>query len=459
MDYAALEQFLFQQMSQFNTAGVSLALIADDQIIWARGFGLRSIEQSLPATTRTIYPVASVSKSFTAAAILQLAEAGKLSLDDPVEQHLPWFTIKPGGESIRITHLLSHTSGMAALGSSERIAGALSGARNDFLPLVTYADVPQFLKGAESWTVGRPGERYMYSNEGYMLLGCIIQQITGQPHETVIRDQIFQPLGMANAYYNRADVEAYDDVASLYQLTAEGKRLALRSPYRELNAHSGIVTNVLDLSRYVRMYLRGGELDGARVLQPESVAAMQTARVATSNGAENGSRFHYGYGLLNIPDFFDDTLIGHGGSIGISTSFIGWLTQRKVGVAVLMNGTGVPTEFIGIVALTMLAGADPYQLPFVVNEGYYAPLVGTYRTYMNTVEAQVRRQGDFLSVTFKYDDYRSVTTALAPDIITRDYCRFYTVAFGSRMNVEFHIREQGQVDLLYERYLLRKARS
>lgn len=90
----------------------------------------------------------------------------------------------------------------------------------------------------------------------------------------------------------------------------------------------------------------------------------------------------------------------------------------------------------------MLAGQDPYQLPFVVNEGYYAPLTGTYRTYMNTVEARVRRQNDFLSVTFSTDDYRSVTTALAPDIIGRDYCRFYTVAFGSRMNVEFFIRRE-----------------
>ncbi len=457
MDYAALEQFLFQQMTQFNTAGVSLALMDSDDITWARGFGLRSIDQSLPATTRTIYPVASVSKSFTAAAILQLAEAGKLSLEDPVEQHLKWFNIKPGGESIRIKHLLSHTSGMAALGSSERVAGALSGARMDFLPLVNYDDVPAFLKGAESWTVGQPGARYMYSNEGYILLGCIIQQITGKPHEVVIREQLFDPLGMDSAFFSRADVENYDDVATLYQLTAEGQRLALRSPFRELNAHSGIVTNVLDLSRYVRMYMRGGELDGGRVLQSESVAALHTPRIATSNGAQDGSRFHYGYGFLVLPDFFGDTLIGHGGSIGISTSFIGFLKNQKVGVAVLMNGTGIPTEFIGIVALAMLAGQDPYQLPFVVNEGYYAPLTGTYRTYMNTVEARVRRQNDFLSVTFKYDDYRSVTTALAPDIIGRDYCRFYTVAFGSRMNVEFYIRENGQVELLYERYLLRKA--
>lgn len=169
----------------------------------------------------------------------------------------------------------------------ERVAGALSGARMDFLPLVNYDDVPLSSKARSRRTVGQPGARYMYSNEGYILLGCIIQQVTGKPHEVVDNSGAdFNPLGMDSAFFSRAEVENYDDVATLYQLTAEGQRLALRSPFRELNAHSGIVTNVLDLSRYVRMYMRGGELDGGRILQPESVEALHTPRIATSNGAQ-----------------------------------------------------------------------------------------------------------------------------------------------------------------------------
>ncbi|MBK8021990.1 MAG: serine hydrolase [Chloroflexi bacterium] len=457
MDYAALEQFIFQQMAQFNTAGVSIALIEGDDISWTRGFGLRDVDQGLFATPNTLYPVASVTKSFTAAAIMQLAEAGKLSVEEPVETYLPWFTLRPGGESIRIRHLLTHTSGMAALGSSERIAGNLSGARGDLLPMLTYADLPLFLRDAQSWTFGKPGERYMYSNEGYMLLGAIIQQVTNQAHEAVIRERILQPLGMARAFFSRTDVEADAEVSALYQLTAEGKRLALRSPFRDLNGHSGLVTNVLDLTRYVRMYMCGGEFAGARVLQPESVSEMTTPRTYTSMRGENGRQSQYGYGLLVVEDFFDDTLIGHGGSIGIATSFIGYLKNHNVGVAVLMNGTGTPAEFIGMVALAMLAGQDPYQLPFVKQESYYAPLAGVYRTYMNTVEARVRRLADFLTITFTYDDYRTVTTALAPDVVGADYCRFYTSAFGQRLNVEFFTRPNGQVELVYERYLLKKA--
>lgn len=115
MDFKKLEYFIFEKMAQMNTAGISMALVAGNEVVWSRGFGFRDVAQRLPATSGTIYDVASVTKSFSAVAILQLQEQGKLSLEDPVTKFIPEFHIKPFGETIKIKHLLTHTSGLPGL--------------------------------------------------------------------------------------------------------------------------------------------------------------------------------------------------------------------------------------------------------------------------------------------------------------------------------------------------------
>src|SRR5579864_634157 len=134
MSFGQLENFIFEKIAETKLPGLSIALIKDGQMHWSRGFGLRDAESGLAATPHTLYSVGSVTKSFTAIGIMQLAEQGKLDVDDPIEKYMP-FDLRPGGEVVRIWHLMTHTSGIPALAYAENTIGATTGATESWLPI------------------------------------------------------------------------------------------------------------------------------------------------------------------------------------------------------------------------------------------------------------------------------------------------------------------------------------
>ena len=134
MNSSQLESFIFEKIADSKLPGVSAALVMNDEIVWSRAFGFRDIERGLGATTHSLYCIGSVTKSFTALAIMQLAEQEKLSLDDAIDKFVP-FDLKPHGEPIRIWHLLSHTSGIPALAYAEAVIRSATGASESWLPM------------------------------------------------------------------------------------------------------------------------------------------------------------------------------------------------------------------------------------------------------------------------------------------------------------------------------------
>src|SRR5258708_2915472 len=139
MSFSQLENFIFEKIAETKLPGLSIALIKNGEVHWSRGFGLRDAESGLVATPHTLYSVGSVTKSFTTLGIMQLAERGKLHVDDPIEKYMP-FAIRPGGEAVRIWHLMTHTSGIPALAYAENIIGATNGATESWLPIGNAAD-------------------------------------------------------------------------------------------------------------------------------------------------------------------------------------------------------------------------------------------------------------------------------------------------------------------------------
>src|SRR5574341_2377569 len=131
MSLARFESFILEKMSETRLPGLSAALVQDGRMIWARGFGFRDVDRGLPSTPRTLYGIASVTKSFTCLAIMQLAEEGELAVDDPVDKYLD-FQIEPGGHKVLLHHLMSHTSGIAALAYAERLIGGITGAEDNW---------------------------------------------------------------------------------------------------------------------------------------------------------------------------------------------------------------------------------------------------------------------------------------------------------------------------------------
>jgi CubicO group peptidase (beta-lactamase class C family) len=203
------------------------------------------------------------------------------------------------------------------------------------------------------------------------------------------------------------------------------------------------------------MYLKRGEANGSRLLSAESLEAMETAFIDTPAQDSPFGQMGYGYGLHIVPDFLGQRLIGHGGSIGICTSYFGYLLAQNLGVAIVANGTGTPTINLSMVALAVALGKDPDALPFVQRERRLRELTGHYTTYKDTMKLTVKRSGDFLNVESR-DHYTHVTVPLIPESIEEQRRTFYTLQNNSKLSAEFRVSESGEISLIYERYLLRK---
>ncbi|MBT9160028.1 MAG: serine hydrolase [Dehalococcoidia bacterium] len=453
MSFAKLEEFIFAKMSETKLPGLSAAIVKGGEVVWAKAFGFRDLECGLAATSHTLYGIGSVTKSFTALSIMQLAEQGKLRLDDPVGSYMP-IDIKPGGEAIRISHLMSHSSGIPALAYAEAVIRGATGAGENWFPIASCADLLTFMADAQGWTLTRPGERWFYLNEGYALLGYIIEKCSGMPYEKYVHKHVLAPLGMERSFFCKDEVEKDQDAATPYIITRDGERKPSTYPYGGISSDGALISSVLDLSRYVAMYLGWGEHGGVRLLSRKSVEAMETPQVALPYQGPFG-KGSYGYGLSITPDFLGHKLVGHGGSVLVATAYIGFIPEQGVGIALLANGSGYLLSQLGMYGLAILLEKDPESLPFVQMEKALTELVGTYETYRGTMKAQVKRMGDFLTIEIK-DKYSDLTVPLVPEAIEENTRTFFTLESGIKLPVEFRVNKV-EIDLIYERYRLRRT--
>lgn len=270
MDYGEIEEYVLSRMRETGIPGLSIGIISGNELSYARGFGFRNIERGLPATPpRTIYGIGSITKSFTALAILKLVEEGKLDLQDPVDKYVP-IKLNPTGV-VTIHHLLTHSSGLPALGYAEAYINSVLGLESKWLPLATPEDVLTFMRSAADWAVAKPGERYFYLNEGYVILGLIIKKVSGMLYEDFVRERILRPLGMGRTYFTAEEVLRDPEVATGYIIDREGRHIPSGFPPFGITSDGGILSSVIDMSRYVLMLINRGELNGVKVLSRESI--------------------------------------------------------------------------------------------------------------------------------------------------------------------------------------------
>jgi len=451
-DPSRLEAFAFEKMSKTGIPGLSIAVVNRDGIIYARGIGFRDVESGLRATPRTSYCVGSVTKSFTALAVMQLAERGALSLDDPVEEYAP-LKVRPFGEQIRVRHLLTHSSGIPALAYAEALIRNVVGDEKTWVPLASPEDVLTFMSKAGDWVECKPGERFFYLNEGYVLLGHIIEKASGMKYEDYVKENILKPLKMERSYFSKEEFDADEDRATPYLIDREGVRRASTYPFG-ISADGGLISNVMDLARYVRTFLNRGELDGARLISKEGIEEMEKPRIKLPY--ELFGNEAYGYGWSITPDFLGRKLVGHSGSVLVSTAYVGYLPEEGIGIAVLANSSGYPLSHIGLYGLALALGEDPEELPVIKRDRLMDRLAGEYETYMGTYRVRVVRKGDFLFFEVR-GRYLEEFQPLVPVELSEDRALFYTLSYGRRIEAEFRIKD-GQVELLFERYKFRRKR-
>jgi CubicO group peptidase (beta-lactamase class C family) len=322
------EAWLLGQMAYRGLPGVVAGVVHDQDLIWARGFGFADLDRRIPMTPATKFRMASHSKLFTATAIMQLREAGKLQLDDPVSKHLPWFRIRPASPDdppVTVEELLTHSSGLP------REAGPHWSTR-DF---PAAGDVRRFVESGQAALP--PETRWKYSNLAYTLAGMIVETLSGETWAEYLQKHIFEPLGMADSSVDRP----VEGLATGYgRRMPDGSRA--RMPFvdaRGMAAATGITSTVGDMAKFVALQFRRGPTGGSQILSTGSLREMHRVRVLENNW-QRGSAVGFAVSREK-----DKVYVGHGGSyFGYKTHTLIQLSDR-VGVIVLTNGDdSVPSD-------------------------------------------------------------------------------------------------------------------
>jgi len=328
---ALLEVWLEAQRAYWGLPGVAVGIVQDQALIYAKGIGYANLETHAPVTPQTIYRIASHSKLFTAIAIMQLRDQGKLNLDDSVKQYLPWFDIPngcPQATSITVRHLVTHTSGLP------REAG--SGYWTDF----EFPTTQQVIERLSSQrTIYPAATRFKYSNLAVTLAGEIVATVSQQSFAEYIQQHILAPLDMQST----SVVLPADNKERL--ATGYGRRLpdGTRTPLpfvdaKGMGAATGLSSTIRDMAKFVSWQFRLRESNGAEVLKASTLREMQRVHWLLPD-------WQSGQGLgFSIVHYAARDLIGH---IGL---YPGYATATYIS----------PQEKIGVIVLTNALDAQPY---------------------------------------------------------------------------------------------------
>ncbi len=448
-----LESYVFQRMSESGIVGLSLTAVEDGEVSYSRGFGFRDFERGTSSTPETTYCVGSVTKPFTALAVMQLSERGLLGLDDPVEKYVD-FAAHPMGDPILVRHLLSHSSGLPSLGYAEVTLGMATDTTDEWFPIASPRDLLVFMEGAEDWALSQPGRRHAYLNEGYILLGAIIEKASGVGYAEYVKQNILEPLQMRRSTFDEEDVERDDDVATPYVTSRDGEKVATRYPYGQMIADGGLMSNAMDMARFVSALLSGGELDGARVARAETIREMTEPKIRTIEEPYDGVGYRdYGYGLRVKEGFLGHHLVYHSGSVYGSSGYMGLIPDEGVGVVVLANG-GYFLEDIGEYALALLMGRDHLEIPYFRRTRQLDDLAGTYTTFRDTSSYGVARSGGILELTMSFGT-RTFTRPLIPVDLEGEPKEFKFYGLDTVTPVQFH-RRGGETIMVYDRTMAKR---
>lgn len=440
-----VEQFVGDWLTDANVPGASLAVVEDDELVYASGFGSRTLDSNAPATPATLYGVASCSKSVAALAVLVLAERGELSVDDPVSEHVESFDLDGRDGPIRIHDLLTHTSGLPSLKTSEVLLGRLTGLDEQTVPLGDREDFYRHLNGAQDEIAHDRGAWAMYNNSGYIVVGDIVRSVTGESFAAFVEREILDPLGMERSTFDPANA---DELMTPYVLR-DGEPEETPFPHRpRSNPAGGLLAPVTELARYLRFHA-GGDL-GVDIVSAEGLARAHEAHTTRA-----GRPYGYGWQHRTVGD---RTLVGHGGSLGVSSAYIGFTADGEYAVAIGANTTPSPTPpTVAAGLLAILDGHEPADVvPHYARERRFAELTGEYESYRSVTTATVERDADVLWLEIE-GELGGGSALLVPTDSEDPGYEFEVPAGDGTRGRAFFTVEDGDISLYYGRNRFHRA--
>lgn len=306
---------IFSEWNRADSPGCSLSVIKDGKIVYEKGYGLANLEYGIPITPKTLFHVASVSKQFTAFAILLLEREGKLSLDDDIRKYLPY--VPDFGRTVTIRNLLNHTGGLRDQWDLTSIAGW---ADED---VITQEQIERILSRQRELNF-IPGDRHLYSNSGYTLLANIVEKVSGQPFCAYTKAHIFEPLGMKSSFFRLDQDMIIRDRSYSYAKDASGIFKNSILSYANVGATS-LFSSASDMALWMDNFFTG------------KVGGREVIKEMTTQGILNdGKKISYCCGVV-ADEYRGLRRINHSGADAGYRSYVGVFPEEKLGIAVLCN--------------------------------------------------------------------------------------------------------------------------
>jgi len=337
-----------------RTTGIVAAVVRGTDTLLMKGYGKADVEWNVAMPADAVFEIGSITKQFTAAAILQLRDAGKLSLDDEITKWIPDF---PATHRITLRRMLDHTSGIKGLTELPEFGVMVRSlwSRDSALALIK-RQPPHFA----------PGEAAIYNNSGFWLLGIVVEKASGMSYEDYVEKNMFAPLGMTRSSYCNSDA-VVDKRAHGYQVQGAMMRRAPMNIHRWPFAAGSLCSTAGDLVIWMKA------LHGGKVVSKQSYAEM-----TSPSKLNDGTPLNYGMGIGVGRDPGGRRFIGHGGAIAGFVAEATWYPDADLYVVYMVNSNGNvdPGSFVGELSAEIL----PLKMPaFAAFTGDATPLVGKYK--------------------------------------------------------------------------------
>jgi CubicO group peptidase (beta-lactamase class C family) len=414
-----LEDYIERVRKEWNIAGLAVAIVKNDSVVFAKGFGVREIGKPLAVDAHTLFAIGSNTKAFTAAAVGLMVDAGKMRWDDAAAKHLPGFQLFDPYASRELTlrDLLSHRSGLPR-GDQGWFATPFS--RQDILQRVRHLE--------PSWSFR---SQYGYQNIMFLAAGEAVANASATSWDDLIKERFFKPLGMRTSNTSVKDLKHAKNVA-MPHAKVNGQPIAIA--WRDIDnvAPAGSInSNVAEMAQWLRVLLNKGDYQGQRLLSERVIREMLTPHTITGSGMDTifpMSHFTvYGLGL-GMRDYYGRKLVSHGGGIDGMLSTVAFLPEENLGVVVLTNTEGHT--------------ANPALAYYVIDRFINAPLRDWSAIFVR-LDQRTRQRADSVEASL----VQSRVAATQPSLPLEKYAGTYEHKVFGEVHV---IHENGR--LRFDRY-------
>lgn len=338
---AGLDAYITQALRDWEVPGLAIAVVKDDSVVYAKGFGVRELGQPDAVSVNTVFIAASTTKAFTAALMAMLVDSARVRWNAPVTTYLPGFQLYDPfvTRELTVRDLLSHRSG---LGRADALWYGSTYSRDEILRRLRFE--------RPSWSLR---SQYGYNNNMFIAAGQVIAAVTGRPWDDVVRERILQPLGMTRTTTSVTPLRAMDDVATPHaRYDGRITPIAWRN-FDNVGSAGSINTTVRDMAQWVRFQLGRGTYGGRRLLSDSAFRQMRLPNTPIRPDASADTLWPevhlraYGLGWV-LNDYRGRLVVSHGGALDGMRAQVGLIPEERLGVVVMANSDQVGSLLVGL---------------------------------------------------------------------------------------------------------------